>query len=60
MIWPTNSPANLDRVIELERADAAKFALEHAARKLEEQQYESEAYQKAMKTAAALVRSLKP
>ena len=51
---------DLDRRIILERADAAREALESAARKIEGQQYESETYQKALKAAARLIRSLKP
>lgn len=45
---------------DLAREDAERCALEYAAKQLEGQTYLSEAYQKAMKTAARIVRSLKP
>ena len=44
----------------LAREDLVRSVLERAACKIEEQTYESEAYQKALKTAAKVVRSLKP
>lgn len=46
------------RRIELERADAARQALEDAARRVEAQAG-GETYQKAYKTVAALLRRLK-
>lgn len=45
---------------QLAHEDVVRGVLEAAARKIEEQTYESEAYQKALKTAARVVRSLKP
>ena len=45
---------------QLQREEAGRFALESAACRIESQAYESEAYQKALKVAARLVRDLKP
>lgn len=45
---------------QLQREEAVRFALESAACRIESQAYESEAYQKALKVAARLVRDLKP
>lgn len=45
---------------ELERDELVRLALEKAARKLEGQGYGSEAYQKAFKQAARIVRGEKP
>lgn len=45
---------------QLEREEIIRTALETAASKIEGQAHESEAYQKAFKTAARIVRSLKP
>jgi hypothetical protein len=50
--------ANFDRVIELERADAARRALEDAAKRIETQEG-GQTYQKAYKAAADLLRRLK-
>lgn len=49
---------SIDRVIELERADAARKALEEAAKRVEEQEG-NETYRKAFKAAAALLRQVK-
>ncbi len=49
---------SIDRVIELERADAVRKALEEAAKRVEGQQG-SETYRKAFKASAALLRQLK-
>lgn len=49
---------NIDRVIELERSDAARKALEEAAQRVESQEG-GETYQKAYKASAALLRRLK-
>jgi len=49
---------SIDRVIELERADAVRKALEEAAQKLEAQSG-NETYRKAFKASAALLRHLK-
>ena len=48
---------SIDRVIELERADAARMALEEAAQRLEAQAG-GETYRKAFKASAALLRGL--
>lgn len=48
------------RVIELERADAVRQALERAANHLETRTGDSEPYRKALKLAARLIRDLKP
>lgn len=45
---------------QLQREEAMRFALELAACRIESQAYESEAYQKALKAAARIVRSMKP
>jgi hypothetical protein len=45
---------------ELERDELVRQVLEGAARKLENQSFASEAYQKAFKTAARAVREMKP
>jgi hypothetical protein len=50
--------ADFLRRIELERADAARKALEEAAQKIERQDG-GETYQKAYKASAALLRNLK-
>ena len=47
-------------IAQLERDDVVRGVLEQAAKAIESQTYESEAYQKALKTAARVVRSLKP
>ena len=49
---------SIDRVIELERADAVRKALEEAAQRVESQDG-SETYRKAFKASAALLRRLK-
>lgn len=49
--------SNIERVIELERADAARMALEEAARRVESQDG-GETYRKAFKASAALLRGL--
>lgn len=49
---------SIDRVIELERADAARRALEEAAKRVEEQDG-GQTYRKAYKASAALLRRLK-
>jgi hypothetical protein len=49
---------SIDRVIELERADAVRKALEEAARRVEAQDG-GETYRKAFKAAAALLRQIK-
>lgn len=48
---------SIDRVIELERADAARMALEEGAKRLEAQAG-GETYRKAFKASAALLRGL--
>lgn len=48
---------NINRVIELERADAARMALEEAAKRVEAQDG-GETYRKAFKASAALLRGL--
>jgi hypothetical protein len=48
---------SIDRVIELERADAARMALEEAAQRLEAQAG-GETYRKAFKASAAILRGL--
>ena len=48
---------SITRIIELERADAARMALEEAARRVEEQDG-GETYRKAFKASAALLRGL--
>jgi hypothetical protein len=50
--------ADFDRRIELERADAARWALEEAAKQVESQDG-GQTYRKAYKTAAALLRRIK-
>jgi hypothetical protein len=50
--------SNMERVIELERADAARRALEEAAKQIETQKG-GQTYQKALKTAAAILRRMK-
>jgi hypothetical protein len=50
--------SNMERVIELERADAARKALEEAARRIEAQEG-GQTYQKAYKAAAELLRRWK-
>jgi len=52
------SETNISRVIELERGDAARRALEEAARKVEAQEG-GETYRRAFKAAAQLLRDLK-
>lgn len=49
---------SIDRVIALERSDAARKALEDAARRIEGQEG-NETYRKAFKASAALLRQLK-
>jgi hypothetical protein len=49
---------SIDRVIELERADAVRNALEEAAKRVESQDG-GETYRKAYKAAASLLRQLK-
>jgi hypothetical protein len=49
---------SIERVIELERADAVRKALEEAAQRVESQEG-SETYRKAFKASAALLRRLK-
>ena len=49
---------SIDRVIELERADAVRRALEEAAQRVEAQAG-NETYRKAFKASAALLRQLK-
>lgn len=44
---------------QLAREDVQRQTMEAVARKLEAQTYQSEAYRKAMKTAAGIVRSMK-
>jgi hypothetical protein len=48
---------SINRVIELERADAARMALEEAAKRVEAQDG-GETYRKAFKASAALLRGL--
>lgn len=48
---------SIDRVIELERSDAARKALEEAAQRVEAQDG-NETYRKAFKASAALLRQL--
>lgn len=48
---------SIDRVIELERADAARMALEEAAQRIEAQAG-GETYRKAFKASAAILRGL--
>lgn len=55
----TETDAGLDRLIELERTDAARKALERAAEALEVRSG-NDVYQRAWKAAARLIRSLKP
>lgn len=50
--------SNMERVIELERADAARKALEEAAKRIEAQEG-GQTYQKAYKAAAELLRRWK-
>jgi hypothetical protein len=50
--------SNMERVIELERADAARKALEDAAKRIEAQEG-GQTYQKAYKAAAELLRRWK-
>jgi phage gp36-like protein len=45
---------------QLAMEEVRRTALETAAQKIEQQGYLSETYQKALKTAARIVRSLKP
>lgn len=52
-----NEMPSIDRVIELERADAARMALEEAARRIEAQAG-GETYRKAFKASAAILRGL--
>lgn len=52
-----NNMPSIDRVIELERADAARMALEEAAKRIEAQDG-GETYRKAFKASAALLRGL--
>jgi hypothetical protein len=53
----TDMPS-IDRVIELERADAVRKALEDAAQRVEGQAG-NETYRKAFKAAAAILRQVK-
>lgn len=53
----TDMPS-IDRVIELERADAVRKALEEAAQRVEAQSG-NETYRKAFKASAAILRKLK-
>ena len=53
------SDVDLSRRIELERMDAARKALEHAAERLEGYST-NELYRKALKTAARMIRSINP
>lgn len=50
----------LKGIDQLQREEAVRFALEAAAVRIESQVYESEAYQKALKAAARIVRDMKP
>jgi hypothetical protein len=51
---------HLRRIIELEKAEAVRHALEAAAKALEPSGPLNEAYRKAWKKAAWIIRSLKP
>lgn len=53
------SETEIDRLIELERTDAARKALERAAEAVEKRSG-NDVYQRAWKAAARLIRSLKP
>lgn len=44
---------------QLQREDLERQTLESAAKRLESQGYQSEAYRKAMKTAAGIIRGMK-
>jgi hypothetical protein len=52
------SDTSINRVVELERADAARKALEEAAQRIEAQEG-GETYRKAFKASAAMLRRLK-
>jgi hypothetical protein len=54
-----NEITSMNRVIELERADAARKALEEAANELE-MKHGAEQYQRAWRKAADFLRSFRP
>lgn len=52
------SQRGVERVIELERADAAKNALERAVKRIEGYKIRGETYRKALKLAVRLIREV--